>query len=366
MTESNSSEAQAFLDSESESSESLTVQELLRKLRTLERKNDRLRMGEQIIRDQVAISLGGERIRLAEVETPKQGKGREEIAVLHVSDTQIGKATESYSSQVAVARLELLTRKALRIVNERRKTARVRDLRIYLGGDIVEGENIFPGQAHLIDDSVFDQACRTAPCAIAALIWNLARQFDTTTVQSVYGNHGRPGSKSAGSHPRTNWDRVSYESARLMLLGSDEMPNKAARKRITFNIADSFYAVDRVFDWGNLVVHGHQIRGGFAGFPWYGAGKKTWGWADSIPEPWDYLWFGHFHTYASAVLNHRIFLANGTTESDNDYALEELAAAGHPCQRLAFFTAEHGLTADYQVFLTDAGKRIPQAARRGA
>jgi hypothetical protein len=60
------------------------------------------------------------------------------------------------------------------------------------------------------------------------------------------------------------------------------------------------------------------------------------------------------------VLNHRILLANGTTESDNDYAQEQLAACGHPCQRLAFFNAKHGLIADHQVFLAE---RLPQRKR---
>jgi len=46
-----------------------------------------------------------------------------------------------------------------------------------------------------------------------------------------------------------------------------------------------------------------------------------------------------------------VMLANGTTESDNEYAAADLSAAGEPCQRLAFFDEEHGLVADHQVFL---------------
>jgi hypothetical protein len=54
-----------------------------------------------------------------------------------------------------------------------------------------------------------------------------------------------------------------------------------------------------------------------------------------------------------ATLNHRTFLANGTFESDNEYAQEALAATGWPCQRLAFFNETKGLIADHQIFLTD-------------
>jgi hypothetical protein len=193
------------------------------------------------------------------------------------------------------------------------------------------------------------------------MILGLLEDFPKVKVCCVAGNHGRNGPKGGRSNPKTNWDLVCYNVLKLMLMGVEGTDHhKKISRRLEFEIAeDTFYVVDRVYDWGNLIVHGDQITGGFAGFPWYGAGKKAWGWIDAIPEPWDYLWFGHFHTYASAVLNHRIFLANGTTESDNDYARARLAAAGLPCQRLVFFDKDHGLIADHQVFLTGENERLP-------
>ena len=70
-----------------------------------------------------------------------------------------------------------------------------------------------------------------------------------------------------------------------------------------------------------------------------------------MPEEWTYLAFGHFHQFAFGTLNKRYFIANGTTESSNVYAQEQLAASGDPCQRLAFFERKHGLIADHQIFL---------------
>ena len=108
--------------------------------------------------------------------------------------------------------------------------------------------------------------------------------------------------------------------------------------------------------WGVLCVHGDQIRGGFAGFPYYGTAKKAWGWIDAIPKPWTYLAFGHFHNFAMGTLNKRTFLANGTVESDNVYAQEQLAAMGSPCQRLSFFNRKYGLVADHQIWLDTSRK----------
>lgn len=290
-------------------------------------------------------------------------KQSEEIAILHLSDTQLGKKTQTYSCTIGEIRIMQLARKTVEITNMRRNSATIKELRIYMGGDMIEGEDIFPGQAHEIDQVLFDQAVKTAPSIFVKMILYLLEHFEHIKVCCVPGNHGRNGRYGNGASRRTNWDRVVYEITEYILLGSKEFPRKSLVNRLSFQHSDDWYVVDRVFDWGNLQLHGDQIRGGFAGFPWYGAAKKAWGWIDSIPEPWDYMWMGHYHTYASAVLNHRMFLANGTTESSNVYAQEQLAAAGYPCQRLAFFDAKYGLISDNQVFLTDGNERVPQRIR---
>lgn len=282
-----------------------------------------------------------------------------EHAVLHCSDTQIGKTTASYNCEVAARRLMALAEKVIRITETRRSYAKVDVIHVLLGGDMVEGEDVFPSQAHQIDVGVFDQAVRSAPSALCKMLLRLAEYFPHVSVSCVPGNHGRNGGKHTRSNPRTNWDNVCYDVLKLML--ESGKVSEFLRNRIRFQASETFYAIERVFGWGLLMVHGDQITGGFAGFPWYGAAKRAWGWIDSIPAPWDYLLFGHFHTYAEAVLNHRTFMANGTTESDNDYARASLSAAGFPCQRLCFFTASHGRVSDHQVFLSE--DRYPQSAK---
>lgn len=293
-------------------------------------------------------------------KAPKKSKKAktEEIAALHLSDIHFGKITETYNSGVAEERLAILADKVGKITSVRRNSANINEIHILLGGDMIEGENIFPHQAHLIDQGLFDQACITAPSALARTIFTLMEHFEKIKVTCVVGNHGRNGPKTTRSHPRTNWDRICYHIMQLMLLGVDGN-RKEVKNRIEFNISDRFFAVDYIYDWGNLLIHGHEIGGGFAGFPWYGVGKKAWGWIDAVGVPWDYLWLGHFHTHASAVLNHRTFLANGTLESDNEFAQQRMASAGFPCQRLCFFDKNHGIISDHQVFLTDTKDRVP-------
>ena len=280
-----------------------------------------------------------------------------EEAWLHLSDTQIGKRTDTYSTAVCADRLDILVDKVERITETRRASAKVDVCHLLLGGDMVEGETIFGGQAWEVDSDLFDQAVRLGPAMVARVVLRLAEIYPEVHIAAVAGNHGRSGGKYSGVSKRTNWDRVLYEITKLIVMGATgDKRERELRKRITWDIAESFYTVQDVAGWGVLGVHGDQIRGGFAGFPFYGAAKKAWGWIDSIDQPWTYLAFGHFHTFTFGTLNKRYYLANGTTESSNVFAQEQLAACGDPCQRLAFFNREHGLVADHQVILATSRK----------
>jgi len=267
-----------------------------------------------------------------------------EIAVLHLSDVQWGKVTASYSSEIAKKRLIELAVRVGKVVDARKHGAKIEELHLYLGGDIVEGEDIFPGQKHLIDAPVYAQAIHGASAAIAGLTLRLLSHFQRIKIFSVRGNHG-----NIHGSP-TNWDEICYEVAKRDLLGgADLFPDrKNLTKRIDFGPIGHWYQVDRIFGWGNLLIHGDQITGGVGG---NGFKTKISGWIDAIPEAWDYIWLGHFHQMSSWVVNRRIVKINGTTESDNQYAQEDFAAVGEPSQRLGFFDEKYGLIADYPIYL---------------
>ncbi len=355
-----SSKAAAFLARPA--SDDPATRELKAQVRGLERRLAKTRTSEDAIVEAVLTALAERPPELTPPPMPRHARrGKyEEVAVLHLSDTQLGKVTKTYDSTVCEERVLAAVEKTCYIADLRRSIARIDELHLYLGGDMIEGEDIFPHQAHEIDSSVFDQACVNAPRIFGRAILRALENFPKVKVLTVAGNHGRNGPKSTRSHPRTNWDNVAYHATRCALLGLPHHPRPELAKRLEFLISEEFWIVDRVLGWGNLMVHGHQIGGGFAGFPWYGAGRKAWGWIDTIEEPWDNLFIGHFHTAAMATLNKRRFYANGTTESDNDFAKEQLAACGDPCQRLLFMDAKHGVVSDTLLYLQ---KRKPNAKR---
>lgn len=319
-----------------------TVRELRGQIAALERRLQKARSKTEIVIDAVDLILRDNLPVLRAPKLPaKQRKKEEEIAVLHWSDHQLGKVTASYNTVVAEDRVMQCVEKTVLITDMRRQNAAIRELHVYLGGDMVEGEEIFPGQAFEIDAGVMEQACLIGPRIYAKALLALAEHFERIVVCCVPGNHGR---SSRTASRDTNWDSALYHSLRAWL-------GDGLGGRIEFKIAETFYVVDRVFDHGNLLFHGHQIRGGFAGFPWYGAAKRMWGWIDAIDDTWSGAWCGHFHTAAMMTLNYRRLWANGTLESGNAYAQEELSACGRPTQRLAYFAPEHGLIADHLLTL---------------
>lgn len=283
----------------------------------------------------------------------------EYIPILHLSDLQIGKTTPTYNVAVARERMYQIGVQTIDHIEKLRATAKVERVIVLLGGDVIEGEEIFPHQAHLIDAPLIDQAVRTGPEMIARMILHLLEYVRYVDVYSVPGNHGRSSATKRG-HPATNWDTVTSETIKYMLVGPEFNQRKELADRLKFYVTDDFYQVIRLWGWGVLAVHGHQIKGGFGGFPFYGVGKKVAGWADSINVPWDYLMFGHFHTYGELTINSRVWMCNGSSESDNEFARECIASQNTAVQRLAIFEEANGYKNSYALYLEP---RTPQSKR---
>ncbi len=288
------------------------------------------------------------------VERPPKQQHRDssEEAVGHLTDIHFGKETSTYNSIVAAERVRLAFRKMAEIITLRREFAEIDRMALLLGGDNCEGEGeIFPGQAHEIDQGLIEQMVKFGPEVLASGILFLLQVVHHIEIHGAPGNHGKQGRNSS---KRNNADSIFYEIVRLLV----EKSNPAAASRVTWNLpldrkpGEEWYASFTVSKrWGGLLVHGDQIRGQL-GFPWYGYGKKVAGWASCLPR-FDYLWGGHFHTHAGFDLHGRHVFSTGSPESDNSYAKENMAASGSPKQRISFFNERYGLLADNPLHLED-------------
>lgn len=297
-----------------------------------------------------AAKDGIDSLVLPPIKAPKADsrKKGEEVAVAVLSDWQLAKLTPDYNSDVCEERIELYGEKVLKLTDIQRSDHPVKELRVWLLGDIIEGELIFPGQQYLIDGSLYRQVTVDGPRILGNFLRKMAGAFEKVHVTAVIGNHGALGGRARRDYsPETNGDRMLYRIVQQIL---------ANEQRVTWTIPDgggerNWYAVDDIGGYKTLLFHGDQVRGQ-SGLPWYGFHKKVLGWkVGAIPEGFDDAFCGHYHQPTRMTLNTVTVRVNGSTESYNTYAQEQLAAVGFPSQTLMFVNPGKGVTSEYTIWL---------------
>ncbi len=340
--------------------ESIKIQELKKDLSRINAQLDRAKnkKGDLIEAMNQAIRINLNTWEKPKVPRPLKQKAKsntEETAIAVLSDIQLAKVTPDYNTEIAEKRVVEYAKKVVDITNIQRNAHKINKCAVFVAGDIIEGELIFPGQAHLIDSSLYKQVTVDAPRIMQQFFDILLANFQEVDVHWVIGNHGHLGGRSRKDyHPDSNADRML---GKIMSIIYDK------EKRIEFTIPDSTNNDNHWFDIADLgnkckffIWHGDNIRG-FGGFPWYGFGKKLMGWktlaSNGLMPNFDYAIAGHFHTPTTMYVNDIRLWVNGSTESYNTFALEQLASMGRPCQWLLFCREDSGVTAEYLVKLED-------------
>ena len=268
-------------------------------------------------------------------------KGKAEIALVHCTDWQLGKRTVSYDSETCGQRIERFIDKVLHITDIQRKHHPVREAVLFLGGDMVEGAGIFPGQSYEVDATLYEQLFTTSRI-ISQTVATLSAHFESVRVVCEYGNHGRLGRK--GEMPvGDNVDRMAYEIAR----------NQVKHLVKGWQSSDAWYQIAQIGNYRALLVHGDEVKSFGGNTPAFGILRKVNAWAGGVIEEFHDCYMGHWHTPMSLTMSNggRIFVT-GSPESHNEYAREFVAATGIPSQRLHFIDPDKGrVAAEYVVWL---------------
>lgn len=277
---------------------------------------------------------------------PDRRKHSAEVALWHLTDWQGAKVTPSYNTAVMHERTHRFVDKAALITEIQRADHPVRDCTIAIGGDMIEGIFNFPSQPYEIDATLFEQFV-----TVANLLVEVTRRalsiYETVTVVPEWGNHGRLGSKRDAVVKSDNADRMTYELARQVLAASGET-------RLTWQDCPEDIQRIEIGNYRALLMHGDEVgRAGFASpSAWQAAGNR---WKAGA-YGWDFqdIWLGHYHRHAQEPLSDGLgsIYWTGSTESENRYARDSMAASGVPSQRLAFVDPDAGRVASmYQIWL---------------
>lgn len=337
-----------FADRAAEAQEDSNLRDaLVRALRQLDdAKASRAELVDAVYR---AAKDAASTMRVPPVKAPAaaKGKGSPETAILTLADWQVGKRTPSYDSDIAAQRVRLYADLATRLIVENR--APVDEARIYLLGDLLEGELIFGGQAHRIDASLYRQVFLVAEL-LAEVVRKVAAVVPKVRVVGVIGNHGELGGLARKEyHPESNADAIAYNVARQHLVN-------AANVEWVETIATderAWYATDEVRGRTWFLFHGNQVKSASFGLPFYGFQKRLLGWATSV-APFEYAVSGHWHQASRLVFNTVTHWGAGSTESGNTFAQEWLASGGQSPSQWLLFQGHRGMAAEHLLRLDDA------------
>jgi len=277
-----------------------------------------------------------------EVKVDKR-KGKAEVALWHMTDWQGAKRTTSYNSEIMRERVLDFAEKAVRITDIQRADHPVKEVTIAFGGDMVEGLFNYPAQLWQIDASLFGQFTTVSRLCVDFVRTMLAN-FEKVTVIAEWGNHGRIGGKRAEVPKSDNVDRMVYEMSRQILAGE---------KRLTWEDCPEDIQEVEIGNYRALLMHGDELgRSGFASPAAWIAGANRWK-AGAHDYDFHDIFLGHYHRHAQEpIQKHYNIYWTGSTESDNRYARDSMAASGKPSQRLHFVDPIKGrTTAQYQVWL---------------
>lgn len=278
-----------------------------------------------------------------------RSSGVAETAVAVLADWQLGKVTPDYNSEVLAKRMDIYTDKLLEITEIQRSHHPVNNLHVWFLGDIVEGEEIFPGQSFLIDSGLYRQVGVNGPEVIATFLSRALEHFDHIHVTGVIGNHGAVGGRSRKMYdPETNMDRLLYKIVSLIF---------ANEGRVSFDIPDgrgerNWYAVDTIGNYSTLLIHGDQLPHPSSVNSVH---KAVMGWKDgAIPEHFDDVFMGHYHQQFKITIGSTMLRVSGSPESYNTYAQERFYSMSRPCQHLMFVHPDQGVTSEYSIWLDGA------------
>lgn len=257
-----------------------------------------------------------------------------EVALWDLGDWQGAKKTTTYDSGVMHERVIRYCDLASKITDIHRSDHPVRDCVVVFGGDMVEGLFNFPTQPHEIDMTIFGQYAGVSRLLIEVVRRALAT-YETVQVVAEWGNHGRIGSKRDAVPRSDNVDRMCFEFARTML---------ADEERLTWDDCPEDIQRLEIGNYRALVIHGDEVgRGGYSSPSTIVQHVAKW---QSGAYPWEFrdCYVHHYHNHSEHALPNGLgsVYFNGSTESDNRYALTTMAASAVPSQRLHFIDPDAG------------------------
>jgi predicted phosphodiesterase len=233
-----------------------------------------------------------------------------------LSDLHFGQHNKGFDIEVAKKRIAELPE---RLLDATCPTV-VDEVVVLMMGDMVEGEDIYPSQAHHLVCSAMEQVE-----IAAASLWDMIkkmRELFKVPVRVVCcpGNHGRTG---YGSHEKSNWDNMLYHALKIVA-------KEYGDKNIGIDCDYSDFKTFMVKDKKGMIYH-HGVK--HNGTP--AMREKIAGWV--YAKEFNFMCSGHWHEWKVGCWAEALWMANGSLCGPND--LSERIAQEGPARQGYFFVS---------------------------
>jgi hypothetical protein len=321
--------------------------------------NDK-RLCERLIRERAQKDIIADKMVSAIKALPKldiqplkinlKPSAAEEEIVLMLSDIQAGtyiskEATgglNEYSWDTLEQQFKNLLSAMVSIIGRHKKIAPIRKLNIHMLGDMIEGMDIFIGQAQHVDQDLYNQMFKLAEL-ICWLVVELLHLFEEIEISAIGGNHGRVGKKGENPH-YVNWDVYLYKYCEARTQNYD---------RIKWNIPLSWWYLDKIQGFNFLLLHGDDIKA-WQGIPYYGIDRADAKWTQLLASrkmSYDFMELGHFHSQGEIPGVASKKFINGCWPGGSIFALKSLTTSSDPSQMMFAVHPERGVTYRYSIAL---------------
>ena len=279
--------------------------------------------------------------KLPKPEPRSRSKAPAREAILLLSDWHLGQAVRAvdtgglntYSWETATRRLRRWLDAAVGSIENTRNAYRVDRVVLAMLGDMIEGHDIFSGQAYSLDRDAVLQAIDGSELFADAIIELAERLWPVTLdIYAVPGNHGKPGGRKAGNLPPTmSFDYAFYRILQIRLANAPVHEwGVEASGRLLFMAAGTPI----------LLTHGDEVRG-WSGFPFYGIDKAHGRLLQELDTVFHVWLLGHWHASAALPAGRGMRIANGCAVGANRLTTTAVLGASAPMQTLLYTSPDY-------------------------
>lgn len=288
------------------------------------------------------------------------GGSKERDVILPIYDVQYGQLVRpedtpagigGFNSEIFTQRLDRYVWASCNEIRDHATSHTEEKFIIVLGGDMVEGNDIFKGQQWFLEFDPIEQVWKLAHLltnAIHELIGFAVEELGVkqTALLMIPGNHGK--GNGHGAAPATfSWDYLLYKilQEKLQNYPMDVMGIEPGG-------ALYFQSQGKTF----LALHGDEFKG-WAGIPFYGLQRQDSRSLRLTHTMFDYGLVGHHHQQANIPIGYGEWFMSGNWVGANDHT-RKIQAANVPQQQVLFNSEKYGVSQISKIMLEE--RRVPE------